>query len=176
MSIDLFEFDYGKWLIRLSTEYDPYTLSPFTEYGTDAFSEAQEKAWKADEWCWVSLKAEAILEGITLGEAVLGSVQSGFIPDEEGNPGKFLQSVGTAMPYVTGYYDPTTDLVNYHDLVDEAVTEAVATLAKLVAAAEADAVRATRDEMPAKPCKPCAARGIFTWLNSDGTCRRADRH
>lgn len=29
---------------------------------------------------------------------------------------------------------------------------------------------------PGKPCKACAARGGLTWLDADGSCRRADRH
>lgn len=35
----------------------------------------------------------------------------------------------------------------------------------------------TVTEQPkARPCKPCASVGRFTWLDDDGTCRREDAH
>lgn len=133
MPIDTFEFDYGKWLIRLSTEHDDaFMRGPRYEFGPEAYSKAQEEAWQKDEWQFVNLKAEAILDGITLGTAYLGGIESGWIPDYEGKEQKFQQARGTTL-YATGYYDPTQDVVSHHDIVEEAVTEAEETLRTLAA-------------------------------------------
>jgi hypothetical protein len=133
MSVDTFEFDYGKWLIRLSTEHDGTLGSPMKEYGDDgAYGPAQEKAWLNDEWQWVDLKVEAIMDGVTLGTAYLGGVESGWIPDDDGNEQKFkaITQHGN-KEYTTGYYDPTQDLVSWEDTIQEAITEAQERLAKL---------------------------------------------
>jgi hypothetical protein len=171
MSIDTFEFDYGQWLIRLSTDYDTTITSPRAEYGDDgAYGEAQEKAFQNQEWSFMVLKVEAILDDMVFGTAYLGGVESGYIPDDDGNEQKFLQSRGTTL-YTTGYYDPTQDVVNYHDTVEEAVREATEKLQEVVASLPPMEIKSS-----GTVCVDCAARGTFTWLNEDGTCRRADKH
>lgn len=109
-------FDVGEFRVRLDLE-DDHDVTP---YEADCYTPAQVEDWRYGAWQYVGVVATAFLDGVELGNASLWGVEYGWMSD-----GPHVQ-IDLSVPDEYA-----------RDLTGEAIEDARATLARLVARAGA---------------------------------------
>ena len=93
--------------------------------GEECYDEADATAYANGDWSYVGVVVKAFKEGIELGEDAIWRVEEGYSPgfvDPEHRPSGYADA-----------FDHTLGGEGYYDLPEGAVTEAKATLARMLA-------------------------------------------
>ncbi|MFD4406667.1 hypothetical protein ACFWPH_28290 [Nocardia sp. NPDC058499] len=112
-----------------------------TPYDADCYSAEDIAAWQRDDWCYVELWVIASRCGIRLGDACIGNIEFGSLAELECDPLPDAPGFTVVPIDADGKPDDSrarTEITFGNgygaDLVDEALADARATLARLNAA------------------------------------------
>lgn len=103
----------------------PDTDSSIDDYEECVYTDEQRSAYLRDEWNYVGTEAVASRAGVELGSAVIFGQEYGLFPGHE----RWLSPLDGEGDQFANGYGP--------DLIDEAITEAKATIKKILDCEEA---------------------------------------